>query len=70
MQIKDAERFKSRQTWVGRSLVNYFAQNPKAAGAKTLTEARRLAFGHKMKSFACKCGQMKCARDGGKSSHC
>jgi hypothetical protein len=30
-----------------RNLANYIRQHPKASGARTLTEARRLAFGSK-----------------------
>lgn len=33
--------------WYGRNLANYIAMHPKAAGATTLTQARKLAFGHK-----------------------
>lgn len=33
--------------WYGRSLENYKAIHPKAKVAKTLTEARKLAFGMK-----------------------
>ncbi len=70
MQHNQKTFYGSGQTWVGRNLANYISQNAKAKGAKTLTEARKLAFGEKPKSNACKCGQQKCARDGGKSSHC
>lgn len=38
-------------TWLGRSLTNYVAMHPKAKGAKTLTEARKLAFGSKNKKY-------------------
>ncbi len=70
MKEKDFAQFQSRNTWSGRSLTNYIINNPKAKGAKTLTEARRLAFGAKPKSFSCKCGQHSCKRDNGGSPHC
>lgn len=69
-QVQDPNRFKSGQTWIGRSLVNYIALHPKAKGAPTLTKARQLAFGAKPKNLMCKCGQMKCERDDKGYSHC
>lgn len=58
-------------TWNGRSLANYISMHPKAAGAKTLTQARALAFGAKKKNYGCKCGQTGCKRSGaGKASNC
>lgn len=62
--------YRPEWEWLGRSLDNYIHQNPKAKGAASLTEARRLAYGHKPKSFTCKCGQVNCKRDQGKSPHC
>jgi hypothetical protein len=62
---------KSESTWLGRSLANYIALNPKAKGAKTLTEARKMAFGAKQKNHGCRCGQRDCKRlKGDKSDHC
>lgn len=70
IENKDSH-YKPGWEWLGRSLANYIDMHPQAKGAKTLTEARRLAFGNKGKSFVCKCGQDKCKRRGGaKSSHC
>lgn len=59
-------------TWCGRSLESYIALFPKAAGARTLTEARQLAHGEKHKKVGeCPCKQSTCNRYGkGKSSHC
>jgi hypothetical protein len=61
-------------TWTGRSLDNYIAMHPKAAGARSLTEARQKAFGEKQpKVGVCQCGQPGCQRyrGGGKGlSHC
>lgn len=39
----------NESNWLGRSLSNYIAMHPKARGARTLTEARILAFGKKPK---------------------
>jgi len=64
MKASDSQ-YRSGQTWIGRSLANYIALHPKAKDAKSLTEARRLAFGAKPKTFTCKCGQSTCKRDGG-----
>ena len=69
-RVNDKSMYESRQTWVGRSLANYKAQHPKAKDAVSLTEARRMAFGAKPKSFTCKCGQFNCQRDKGGSPHC
>ena len=52
MKNKDA-MYKPEWNWLGRSLENYKSMHPKAAGAKTLTEARKLAFGNKPKRFSC-----------------
>jgi hypothetical protein len=38
---------KPEYSWLGRSLANYVSMHPKAKGARTLTEARKLAFGTK-----------------------
>lgn len=61
MGIKDRHEIK----WLGRSLKNYIILHPKAEGARTLTEARRKAFGNKTKTLACRCGQDKCRRKTG-----
>jgi len=39
--------YRPSGSWAGRSLENYISLHPKAKGAKTLTEARKLAFGYK-----------------------
>ncbi len=54
--------------WLGRSLSNYVATNPKAKGAKNLTQARALAFGKKTKNYSCRCGNLTCGRANGSSS--
>lgn len=65
------EKHKQQEwQWLGRSLVNYISMHPKAKGASTLTEARRLAFGNKPKSNMCKCGQLNCRRDKDGRSEC
>lgn len=52
-------------TWFGRNLDNYVAQHPKAQGAKSLTEARVMAFGEReSKVGVCNCGQNSCIRFG------
>lgn len=69
--IKNPSSFyRPEYQWLGRSLDNYISQNPKAKGAKSLTEARKLAFGAKPKTFTCKCGQMSCKRANGGAPHC
>lgn len=40
-------KYKPDWQWLGRNLDNYISMHPKAAGAKTLTQARKLAFGTK-----------------------
>jgi hypothetical protein len=73
IKLTDAQAitYRPEGEWLGRSLKNYVEQHPKAKGAKTLTEARKLAFGSKPKTNTCKCGQLKCVRSDGKSSsHC
>ena len=45
--------YRSEWHWMGRSLTNYVAIHPKAKGARTLTEARKLAFGNKPKQYRC-----------------
>jgi hypothetical protein len=57
--------------WAGRSLSNYIDMHPKAKGARTLTQARILAFGPKTKRVgSCSCGNTACKRysGGGKAS--
>lgn len=71
MKDTDLSIYRPETTWGGRSLTNYISQHPKARGAKSLTEARRKAFGEKQKNFGCKCKQAACKRSGGKSgSNC
>jgi hypothetical protein len=54
-----------------RDLKNYISMHPEARGARTLTEARRKAFGQKTKTFTCRCKQAGCKRrNGGKDSAC
>lgn len=53
-------------TWFGRSLQNYCSMHPKANGAKTLTQARDMAFGKKTKNYGCRCLQSSCKRSSGK----
>lgn len=63
MKEKDRSLYKPEWEWYGRSLENYKRLHPKASGAKTLTEARRLAFGPKQKRFTCcKDGCCQCAK--------
>lgn len=62
--VKNVESFyRPEWNWIGRSLENYKQMHPKAANARTLTEARRLAFGAKSKSYTC-------CRGGGGCSQC
>lgn len=57
--------------WLGRNLEAYVATHPKAKGAKTLTQARRMAFGAKQKNCVCRCLQKGCKRlAGNKTDHC
>jgi hypothetical protein len=56
---------KINSTWFGRSLENYVQQHPKAQGARTLTEARTLAFGERESRVGtCNCKQNSCTRFG------
>jgi hypothetical protein len=59
--------------WAGRSLSNYIDMHPKAKGARTLTQARIMAFGPKTKRVgSCPCGNAGCKRyaGGGGGSNC
>ena len=47
MNKEDEAKYRPGYTWAGRSLENYISMHPKAKGARTLTEARKMAFGHK-----------------------
>lgn len=62
--------------WNGRSLENYKAMHRNAVpknreieflAARSLTQARKIAFGVKQKSTSCRCGQASCRRRDGKS---
>jgi hypothetical protein len=62
MNEKQELVYRPDWNWAGRSLSNYIAMHPKAKGASTLTEARKMAFGVKQKRFTCcrdKCSQCK-----------
>jgi hypothetical protein len=63
---------KINSTWHGRSLEGYIAIHPKAAGARTLTQARIMAFGEKESRVGvCNCQQNTCQRYNGKTkSNC
>lgn len=55
--MKDNTAYKSEGNWIGRSLENYKSQHSSTAerkgvgaelkSAKTLTEARKIVYGHK-----------------------
>lgn len=60
MTEKEEQIYRPGWQWNGRSLTNYIAMHPKAKGAKTLTEARKMVFGVKQKRYTCcrdKCPQ-------------
>lgn len=65
-----------KSSWIGRSLENYKAMHrqhtPEVDRARSLTEARRIAFGEKVKKVGvCGCKQPGCERYGrGKSDAC
>jgi len=74
---------KPRTPIIFRNLENYKAMHTKTAKskgltsqlleAKTLTRARAILFGERVKSYTCKCGQPLCRRgqeSTKKSSHC
>jgi hypothetical protein len=56
---------RQENKWAGRSLSAYLSMHPKSEGAKTLTEARRKAFGMKKKTLECRCRQANCRRKSG-----
>lgn len=62
--------FRPEYHWFGRNLESYISMHPKARGAKTLTQARQMAFGFKKKNYGCKCRQPSCRRVNGGGSNC
>lgn len=46
-----SELKQNQSNWLGRSLENYIKQHPKAKGARSLTEAKAMAFGNKSKKM-------------------
>lgn len=62
--------YRPSSTWHGRSLENYISLHPKAKGATTFTQAKKMAFGEKQKKTGCKCRQNSCRRDKDGRSEC
>lgn len=64
-------KYRPETNYLGRSLSNYIALHPSSKGCKTLTEARKKAFGEKKKNTSCRCRQSNCTRlKGNKSDSC